>query len=161
MYMYMYMYMYKCISYVVIPVLFPSTITCIMVLLFHIFLLLDPNVTVTTSPSYIEARDFPPFNTFSIHCRVQWSLNITANITVEWTINDQSVGPLEGHSVNIEREDKEILAVLNISNGMERHFVYECVAKISVWREEEEEEEEEEFYGESEVIIYGKREREE
>ena len=127
---------------------------------FHIFLLLDPNVTVTTSPSYIEARDFPPFNTFSMHCRVQWSLNITANITVEWTINDQSVGPLEGHSVNIEREDKEILAVLNISNGMERHFVYKCVAKISVWREEEEEEEEEEFYGESEVVIYGKREGE-
>ena len=112
---------------------------------------------MTTSPSYIEARDFPPFNTFSIHCRVQWSLNITANITVEWTINDQSVGPLEGHSVNIEREDKEILAVLNISNGSERHFVYKCVAKISVWREEEEEEE---FYGESEVIIYGKREGE-
>uniref|UniRef100_A0A1X7U7Q4 Uncharacterized protein n=2 Tax=Amphimedon queenslandica TaxID=400682 RepID=A0A1X7U7Q4_AMPQE len=117
---------------------------------------MNPNVTVTTSPSYIEARDFPPFNTFTINCTVQWSLNITANITAEWTINDQPVILLEGHSVDIERYDGEVLAVLKISNGTQRHSVYKCRGRISLWREEEEEEEVT-FYGESEVIIYGPR----
>ena len=122
----------------------------------------DPNVTVTTSPSYIEARDFPPFNTLTINCTVQWSVNITANITVEWTSNDQPVTILEGHSVDTVRYDREILAVLDISNGGQRHLVYKCRGRISLWREEEEEEEKEEvtFYGESEVIIYGEREGE-